>query len=56
VGTTAQDEYSKLCNDLLSLLQTGQAPQLDAMRARMQRLSTNGVLKSAFSCASSWRD
>jgi excinuclease UvrABC nuclease subunit len=39
VGTTAQDEYSKLCNDLLSLLQSGQAPQLDAMRARMQRLS-----------------
>lgn len=39
VGTTAQDEYSKLCNDLLALLQTGQAPQLDALRARMGRLS-----------------
>jgi DNA polymerase-3 subunit epsilon len=39
VGTTGQDEYSNLCNDLLALLQMGQAPQLDALRARMQRLS-----------------
>jgi excinuclease UvrABC nuclease subunit len=35
----AREEYSGLCADLVHLLQTGQAPQLDALRARMQRLS-----------------
>jgi DNA polymerase-3 subunit epsilon len=39
VGAMARAEYSRLCADLIQLLQTGQAPQLDALRARMQRLS-----------------
>lgn len=39
VGAVAQTEYSRLCSDLLQLLESGEAPQLDAMRARMQALS-----------------
>jgi len=38
-GAVAQIEYSKVCADLVQLLQTGQAPQLDAMRLKMQKLS-----------------
>jgi DNA polymerase III subunit epsilon len=39
VGAVAREEYARLCADLIQLLQTGQAAQLDALRARMRRLS-----------------
>jgi excinuclease UvrABC nuclease subunit len=39
VGATSEIEYSKLCADLVSLLRSGQAPQVDALRAKMQKLS-----------------
>lgn len=39
IGATSEDEYAKLCADLVGLLQTGNAPQLDDLRAKMQRLS-----------------
>lgn len=39
VGAVAQIEYSNVCEDLVQLLQTGQAPQLDAMRLKMQQFS-----------------
>ena len=39
VGAVETIEYSKVCNDLVQLLQTGNAPQLDAMRLKMQKLS-----------------
>jgi excinuclease ABC subunit C len=39
VGTTPQEEYSRLCADLVRLLETGEAEQLDVLRTRMQRLA-----------------
>ena len=39
VGTTPQDEYSKLCESLINLLHTGQAPQIEQLRARMNKLA-----------------
>ncbi|HVF84648.1 MAG TPA: hypothetical protein VM821_01595 [Abditibacteriaceae bacterium] len=39
VGAVETIEYSNVCADLVQLLQTGSAPQLDAMRLKMQKLS-----------------
>lgn len=39
VAATPQEEYRRICADLVRLLQSGEAPQLDALRARMKRLS-----------------
>lgn len=47
VGAVAQIEYSNVCADLVQLLQTGQAPQLDAMRAKMQKLSDDWKFEEA---------
>lgn len=47
VGAVAQIEYSNVCDDLVQLLQTGQAPQLDAMRAKMQKLSDDWKFEEA---------
>ena len=47
VGAVETIEYSKVCDDLVALLQTGNAPQLDAMRARMQRFSDDWKFEEA---------
>lgn len=39
IEATPREAYARLCADLIALLQSGEAPQLDALRARMQRLS-----------------
>ena len=39
VGQTPQESYAELCADLVNLLKTGEAPQLEALRARMVRLA-----------------
>ncbi|MDQ3812638.1 MAG: UvrB/UvrC motif-containing protein [Armatimonadota bacterium] len=39
VAATSQADYARLCDDLIRLLQSGQAPQLEALRARMHRLA-----------------
>jgi excinuclease ABC subunit C len=39
VGSTPQDEYSKLCAELIQLLHTGEAPQIEQLRARMMRMA-----------------
>ncbi|HVF09895.1 MAG TPA: GIY-YIG nuclease family protein, partial [Abditibacteriaceae bacterium] len=39
VGITAQEEYSRLCGDLIRLLETGEAAQLDVLRDRMQQFA-----------------
>lgn len=39
IQQTSREEYARLCNDLINLLQTGEAPQLDALRIRMEKLS-----------------
>ncbi len=47
VGAVETIEYSKVCADLVALLQTGNAPQLDAMRARMQQFSDDWRFEEA---------
>ena len=47
VGATSEDEYSKLCDDLVQLLQTGNAPQLDALRLQMQQFSDGWKFEEA---------
>lgn len=39
VGAIAQEEYARICSDLINLLQTGDAPQLAALKARMMSLA-----------------
>lgn len=39
IGQTSRAEYARLCRDLVNLLQSGSAPQLDALRRRMERLA-----------------
>jgi len=39
VGETSREEYARLCANLIALLQTGNSPQLDALRARMTALA-----------------
>ena len=39
VGAISPREYSQLCDDLVSLLKSGDAPQIEALRARMNALS-----------------
>ena len=47
VGATSEIEYSKLCEDLVQLLQTGNAPQLDNLRLKMQQLSEDWKFEEA---------
>ena len=39
VGQTTRDDYQKICDDLVELLKTGRAPQIDRLKARMERLA-----------------
>lgn len=39
VSAIAQEEYAKICDDLIKLLHTGDAPQLEILRARMMSLA-----------------
>jgi hypothetical protein len=47
VGAVSQREYSRLCDDLLQLFRTGEAPQIDALRARMEKLSDEWKFEDA---------
>jgi excinuclease UvrABC nuclease subunit len=39
IGQTPREEYAKLCADLVRLLQTGEATQIEALKAKMVRLA-----------------
>ncbi|MDF2439660.1 MAG: excinuclease subunit [Abditibacteriota bacterium] len=39
IGASSEASYRQLCDDLLALLHSGQAPQLDNLRARMNQLA-----------------
>lgn len=39
VGQTSQEVYRQLCQDLVELLKTGEAPQLEALRLKMLHLA-----------------
>lgn len=39
VAQTNRDEYAAICRDLVNLLNSGTAPQIDALRVRMERLA-----------------
>jgi excinuclease UvrABC nuclease subunit len=47
VDAISQREYSRLCDDLLQLLKTGNAPQIDALRARMEKLADEWKFEDA---------
>ena len=47
VGAIGQQEYSAICADLLQLLKTGEAPQIDELRARMEKLSAEWKFEDA---------
>lgn len=47
VDAVSQQDYSSVCADLLRLLQTGEAPQLDALRARMEKLAEEWKFEDA---------
>ncbi len=39
IGQIERADYQRICDDLVALLQTGHAPQIEALRARMERMS-----------------
>ncbi len=47
VGAVQPIEYSNVCDDLVQLLQTGNAPQLDTMRQKMQQFSDSWKFEEA---------
>jgi DNA polymerase-3 subunit epsilon len=47
VGATPAQEYSRICEELIALLQTGEAPQLEALRARMTALADEWKFEEA---------
>ncbi|PQV65243.1 hypothetical protein B1R32_102252 [Abditibacterium utsteinense] len=47
IGQTPREEYAKLCADLVQLLQTGAAPQIDALKAKMIRLAQEWKFEEA---------
>ncbi len=47
VAAISIQEYSRLCDDLLQLFKTGEAPQIDALRARMEKLSDEWKFEDA---------
>ena len=47
VGATDRTTYANICAELLQLLRTGNAPRLDAMRARMMELAAEWRFEDA---------
>jgi len=47
VGAISQEKYAAICADLLQLLRSGNAPQLDALRVKMQALSQDWKFEEA---------
>ena len=47
IGQTSQSEYGALCDDLVKLLETGAAPQLDELKNRMMQLAENWRFEDA---------
>ncbi len=47
IGQTPREEYAKLCADLVALLQTGAATQIDALKAKMARLAGDWKFEEA---------
>lgn len=47
IGQTPRDEYARLCADLVRLLQTGEASQIDALKAKMLRLAEDWKFEEA---------
>jgi len=43
IGQTSRDDYQRICDDLIALLQTGRAPQIERLKAKMDK------------CADEWR-
>lgn len=47
IGAISERKYSQVCRDLLQLFETGQAPQLDALRARMEKFASEWKFEEA---------
>ncbi len=47
IGQTPREEYQRLCADLVQLLQTGAASQIDALKLKMQRLADDWKFEEA---------
>lgn len=39
IGAVSREKYFRICRDLLQLLETGKAPQLDLLRSRMEKFA-----------------
>ena len=47
IGQTSREQYGALCDDLVKLLETGEAPQLDALKLRMAKLAEDWKFEEA---------
>ncbi|RYX85466.1 hypothetical protein EON83_05735 [bacterium] len=47
IGQTSREDYQKICDDLVHLLQTGSAPQIEQLKARMDRYAEDWKFEEA---------
>ncbi len=47
IGQTSREQYGELCDDLVKLLETGEAPQLDELKNRMLQLADKWQFEDA---------
>ena len=47
IGQTSREQYGELCDDLVKLLETGEAPQLDNLKNRMTNLAEDWKFEEA---------
>ena len=47
IGQTSREQYGALCDDLVRLLETGEAPQLDELKLRMAQLAEKWQFEDA---------
>jgi DNA polymerase-3 subunit epsilon len=47
IGQTPREEYASLCADLVRLLQTGEAPQIESLKLKMEKLADEWKFEDA---------
>ena len=47
IGQTSREDYQRICDDLVELLQTGRAPQIERLKAKMERFADEWKFEDA---------
>lgn len=47
IGQTSREDYQRICDDLVELLKTGRAPQIERLKAKMEQLALDWRFEDA---------